>query len=151
MPTHGPFYPTVISGDGWTNPHNAKQPGGGVATTDGYPDLNASGFNASIPTGVRIVRARIGVNASSTHTGFTSPSLDNVQLTKGGYPIGDQQGHINGIPGGWAEFDADVDLSAEFVNADDFGMVASFWDSLDEPTGSHTISVDTVRITLFSE
>jgi hypothetical protein len=148
----GPFYPSVISTDGYENPDNAKAEGGGVASYSGAAadgrEIHASGFGNIVPTGQRLKQITLGVNVTSvTSSGTTSPAVDAVRLEAGGQQIGDAELHGWGL--GVDRYEPTIsglDISADDANDSGFGLGFIFYDAMSEPDGTLSISVDSLYI-----
>jgi len=151
MTTYGPFYPSVISADGWVDPDNAKTENGAVAVAGGTaPELRANTFNADVPSDKRVKRVKIGVKVGCTSPGSTSMAIDTLQLQSGGVDVGSPAVHGDacGESLEWHEFWVNgLDLPAAEVNAAVFGVYAAWYDSNGLGEDGET-RVDAIRITI---
>ncbi len=154
MATYGPFSAGAVATDGYSNPDNARQVGGGEATYSGSAgdgrELHASGFGSIVPVGQRLTQITIAANVTSfSASGQTQPAIDSLHIEKGqGNLLADPELHGAGI--GVAEHEATIyglDLSADDVNASDFGVGFIFYDSMGETAnGSFSLGVDVLYI-----
>ena len=163
MQTYGPYYPSVVVGEGWTNPENATSEGDGAAT---WPDPNTgdlvgTGFgftSAEIPDDKAIVQVILGVRAKADNDGL-DPAIDRVQLILDGVSLGEVNGHGGGIGSSleWYEFTLyqnDIEaigLTPANVQSDSFGLVFSGYDRSASESGTCPVSVDAMRLTVTRE
>jgi hypothetical protein len=149
----------AVSGSGdnaWTNPGNATASDNSYATCvmdDGESSdyLDVTGFGFSLPSGAAPIGYKVEVEAKATSGNTVYPLL--VRLLSGGSPTGDDKGLVTGsLPttDAYQSFGGDSDkwgtsLAGSLVNASDFGVRVQFFSGV----GTHTVSVDSVRITVW--
>lgn len=139
--TYGPYYPSVVTGDGWVNLGNATTENGVTADGPGTDLVASFAGNAS----EIITSVTVAVKASGTQTA----AIDSLYLLNNGSPAGESVGHGMELPKtlGWIEATVyGLDLSAAEANALQLG--AAFYDPISE--SGWTVSVDAMRITLHS-
>lgn len=123
---YGPFYPSAIaqSGDGaaWQNPGNALGAPNGQSSTVTVPFegaskfLEATGYNANVPTGKTVAEVRFGI-PSMQQGGKLFNNSD--QFIVG--PLGEQQAYV-ALPVLRVESDSTPGLTPAVVNNSGFGL-----------------------------
>ncbi len=135
MQTYGPFYPSIISAAGWTNPNNAKQPGNGVASVvvlfdSASPSLTAAGFNANIPSDKTILEVRLELPSMEQGDKLFNNS-DQVVVG----PLGEQEAGVS-LPFIRVESDSTPGLTPAVVNDASFGFKFSVYNGGQDGTFS---------------